>query len=134
MVGNRMAGARLAFFRGAALGVLLFVVGSGASGCGGQSTGDEEPAARCVELCEKGKRERCPGSEGLMCEESCIGEDARAERAGCHPEYNATAACTAEIDDICDVREDCDAELRDLQDCYEDYCEDATDDWCIVFR
>jgi hypothetical protein len=134
MVGTRQVGGRLRWRISFAFYALV-VVGFIVPACGGQSVGDEEPPPpSCVELCEKGKREKCPGTEGLMCEENCLGDDLLTEESGCRSESNAALHCTAELEDICSVREECKDEILAVTNCYREFCKDSSYVLCVAFR
>jgi hypothetical protein len=130
MVGTRKAARRVSFLQGVLGGCLLVLLGT--AGCAGRSVGSEEEGSRydCMDLCEKGKEERCPGAEALRCEDQCLSEDFRVEGTGCRSERDDVLDCTGELDDICRVREDCDDEIRALWDCYRVACKDNDADYC----
>jgi hypothetical protein len=123
------------------LGVVLFGSPSGlfAFGCGGMSVnetteddGGQKNGEDCVSLCEKAKDERCPGYERVPeCEGSCLWDDFTVQGTGCHREYEATIDCSAELEDICTVLDDCEEEFDELKECYEDSCAKKPADYCV---
>lgn len=98
------------------------------SACAGQSTGTGRPD--CLQLCQKGKAERCPGSEALQCEDNCLSEDARAETSGCRALYDESLQCSASLEDICTVAKACADPVAEYLECLEDYCKDHSAEFC----
>ena len=117
------------------LGVRLLVVGAtgflAATGCAGQ-TKESSGAELCPELCEKGKD--CPAAPQIPnCDDFCLGEDARAEVTGCHPQYDQAENCLADLDDICTGPKACASEIKATNDCELAYCmKHPGDDVCVV--
>jgi hypothetical protein len=101
---------------------------SAALACAGSSTGNGRPD--CVELCEAGKKKRCPGAEALDCESNCLSEDARAETSSCRGTYDSTLTCSAALEDICTVAKACSAEVNAYLACVAKYCKDNDAEFC----
>lgn len=117
------------------LAVRAFVVGAfgvaAAAGCAGK-TKDPSGAELCPDLCKKGKS--CPGAPVISsCDDFCLGEDARAEVTGCHPQYDKAETCLSELDDICTGPKACANEIKATNDCEFAYCaKHPGDDVCVV--
>ena len=153
MVGNRKAATRLRFLWGFALGVFFAFSATLGAGCGGISVesvpddggsggnsggnsggGSGKPKADCYDLCQKAKAEHCSGAEDKNCEQTCLIEDFLVQQTSCRDEYDDALECTADLDDICDLRTDCGDEIRAQQDCYRRYCRNSNDSLCASWQ
>jgi hypothetical protein len=108
--------------------ILAAVLFSVAAACAGSSVGTGN--ADCMELCQKGKDKRCPGSEALNCEDNCLSEDARAETSGCRSSYETSLQCSASLEDICTVAKDCANEVKAYLACVAEFCETGEAEFC----
>jgi hypothetical protein len=91
----------------------------------------------CRLLCERREEANCEGdADAPDCEYQCKHEEDLVTNAGCESEYDDVLTCIDELDDICDMfppvcdpgahckDPECDNEIKDLNDCYSDYCTD----------